>query len=586
MKNNTSQTLKIYWQHAKAYPGLFWVCLLTTILGALSTVVVPLFFRQFFDVLSVGVKDVETVNKLVSILVFIGLTLLFEFIFWRIGAWANIPLEARTMADLSRTCFNYMHKHSFAYFSNNFVGSLVKRVNWFIRAFESLADKIVFNFIPTFTILIFAISVLIAKNLTLGLIMLAWFIVFMVINTLLTNYKLKYDIARSAAESELTGVLADTVTNHTNVKLFCGYDREVSLFSSVADKVRKLRNTAWSIDWLIHGTQGFLMLILQIGLFYFAIKLWQKGLFTVGDFVLLQTYVLLIFDRIWNLGQVIRHLYQDLADADEMTEILITPHEIKDVLNAKDLAITAGGIEFRNVSFSYNQTREIINKFNLIVKPKEKLGVVGPSGAGKTTIIKLILRMFELSDGKILIDGQNVAKVKQESLWDAASMVPQDPILFHRTLMENIRYGKPDATDTEVFTAAKLAHCHEFIGGFPDGYNTYVGERGMKLSGGERQRVAIARAILRNAPILILDEATSSLDSESERLIQDALDNLMRDKTVIVIAHRLSTIMKMDRIVVIDAGGITEEGTHAKLLRRRDGVYKKLWNLQAGGFIS
>jgi len=236
MKNNTRQTLKIYWQHTKKYPLLFWVCAIATILGALSTVVVPLFFRQFFDVLSTGIKDVEVVNKLVGILVFIGLGLLSEFIFWRIAAWANIPLETKVMANLSCTCFNYMHKHSFAYFNNNFVGSLVKRVNWFIRAFESLADKIVFNFIPTFTILIFAISVLIAKNLILGLIMLVWFVVFMVVNMALTNYKLKFDIARSTAESELTGVLADTITNNANVKLFCGYNREVSLFSSVADK--------------------------------------------------------------------------------------------------------------------------------------------------------------------------------------------------------------------------------------------------------------------------------------------------------------------------------------------------------------
>ena len=478
-----------------------------------------------------------------------------------------------------------MHKHSFAYFSNNFVGSLVKRVNWFTRGFEGMADRIMYNLTPTLTVLIVAIIVLAYKNLYLGLFMFGWFVVFMVFNGIFTMYKIKFDIARSSAESESTAILADTITNHTNVKLFCGYNREVGLFSWVSDKVKKLRRKAWNLDATIHAVQGLLMVSFEVGIFYYAIRLWQNNLFTIGDFVLLQTYIILIFDRIWNLSNVIRQLYQDLADAEEMTVILQTTHEIQDVINAKDLVIKDGEIEFRNVTFSYNQTREIIDEFNLIVKPKEKLGVVGPSGAGKTTIIKLILRMFELSGGKILIDGQNVAKITQESLWSSASMVPQDPILFHRTLMENIRYGKPDATDEEVFSAARLAHCHEFISGFPDGYNTFVGERGMKLSGGERQRVAIARAILRNAPILILDEATSSLDSESERLIQDALDNLMRDKTVIVIAHRLSTIMKMDRIVVIDDGRIVEEGTHVKLLRRRDGVYKRLWNLQAGGFI-
>jgi len=208
-----------------------------------------------------------------------------------------------------------------------------------------------------------------------------------------------------------------------------------------------------------------------------------------------------------------------------------------------------------------------------------------PSGAGKSTIIKLLLRQHDLMSGKIEIDGQRISRVTLESLWESISLVPQDPILFHRSLMENVRYGKPGASDKEVFEAAKLAHCHEFISQFPDQYNTYVGERGIKLSGGERQRVAIARAILRNAPILVLDEATSSLDSESERLIQDALDILMKNKTVIVIAHRLSTIMRMDRIIVVDEGEIVEEGTHTQLLKKKDGLYARLWKVQAGGFI-
>jgi len=585
MKNNTRQTLKIYWQHSVKYPRALFFSIVCAIGASLASVVTPLFFKQLVDVLSLGIKDAPAIHSSLVALFFIASSLFIEFVFWRINGFVGIWLESLVMADLSRTCFNYMHKHSFAYFSNNFVGSLVKRVNWFTRGFEGMADRIMYNLTPTLTVLIVAIIVLAYKNLYLGLFMFGWFVVFMVFNGIFTMYKIKFDIARSSAESESTAILADTITNHTNVKLFCGYNREVGLFSWVSDKVKKLRRKAWNLDATIHAVQGLLMVSFEVGIFYYAIRLWQNNLFTIGDFVLLQTYIILIFDRIWNLSNVIRQLYQDLADAEEMTVILQTTHEIQDVINAKDLVIKDGEIEFRNVTFSYNQTREIIDEFNLIVKPKEKLGVVGPSGAGKTTIIKLILRMFELSGGKILIDGQNVAKVTQESLWLSASMVPQDPILFHRTLMENIRYGKPDATDEEVFVAARLAHCHEFISGFPDGYSTYVGERGMKLSGGERQRVAIARAILRNAPILILDEATSSLDSESERLIQDALDNLMQNKTVIVIAHRLSTIMKMDRIVVIDDGRIVEEGTHVKLLRRRDGVYKRLWNLQAGGFI-
>lgn len=397
---------------------------------------------------------------------------------------------------------------------------------------------------------------------------------------------MKYDVAKSKADTKVTGVLADTVTNHVNVKLFNGYGREVKLFDKTMEKWRKLQAFTWNLENVFEAVQTLLMIGLEIGAFYIAIILWEKGLFTVGDFVLLQSYLLIVIMKIWNFGRVIRNMYRHLADAEEMTEIFDTPHEIRDIRNAKELIVTKGNIIFDNVNFSYHKTRRIFNKLNLDIKPNQKLALVGPSGAGKSTIVKILLRQHDVSSGKILIDGQRISQVTQESLWDAISLVPQDPILFHRTLMENIRYGKPDATDEEVIEAAKKAHCHEFISEFPEQYDTFVGERGVKLSGGERQRVAIARAILRNAPVLVLDEATSSLDSESEGLIQDALDNLMKGKTVIVIAHRLSTIMRMDRIIVVDEGGIIEDGSHRQLIKKKKGIYQKLWKLQAGGFIS
>ena len=228
----------------------------------------------------------------------------------------------------------------------------------------------------------------------------------------------------------------------------------------------------------------------------------------------------------------------------------------------------------------------MLNNFDLAIKPGERVALIGPSGGGKSTIIKLLLRFFDLNGGEILIDGQDIYKTQQDSLRAQLSLVPQDPILFHRSLIENIRYAQPEAKDSEVVKAAKLAHAHEFISSFPDGYNTLVGERGVKLSGGERQRVAIARAILKDAPILVLDEATSSLDSESEQFIQDALKSLMQGRTTIVVAHRLSTIMQMDRIVVIDGGKIVEQGKHEELLKIREGLYQRLWEIQAGGFTA
>jgi len=306
---------------------------------------------------------------------------------------------------------------------------------------------------------------------------------------------------------------------------------------------------------------------------------------TVGDFVLLQVYLIAIFDRVWDFGKVIRNIYENLADAEEMTVILQTPHEITDMVNAKNLQITSGRIDFNKVDFCYHQTRSVLKDFSLMVASHEKIALIGPSGAGKTTIVRLLLRIHELTAGAILIDGQNITHIKQESLRANIGLVPQDPILFHRSLMENIRYGRPDVTNQEVVEAAKKARCDKFINELPEKYNTFVGERGIKLSGGERQRVAIARAILRDAPILILDEATSSLDSASEKMIQEAIDELMKNKTVIVVAHRLSTIRKMDRIVVIDDGQIVEEGSHQQLISQKNGKYKNLWEIQVGGFV-
>ncbi len=328
------------------------------------------------------------------------------------------------------------------------------------------------------------------------------------------------------------------------------------------------------------------MLLVEVVVMYMAVRLWAQGTFTVGDVVLFQGYILLLFNKLFDFGKTVRSLYEAFAEAQEMVELMALPHGIVDRTGAKTLRVTQGEIKFEGVNFQYQAGQTVLKKMDLTIAPGEKVALVGPSGAGKSTVVKMLFRFYDVTKGKILIDGQDILKVTQDSVRESISLVPQDPILFHRTLKENIRYGKPDASDAEVVAAAKQAHCHEFIAGLENGYDTYVGERGVKLSGGERQRVAIARAILKNAPILVLDEATSSLDSESEHLIQDALDALMKDKTVIVIAHRLSTIMQMDRIVVLEQGGVAAMGTHQQLLQTEGGLYKKLWQLQAGVFLA
>jgi len=584
MKNYTKKTLKTYYQHILNYK-IAVIFILTSVIGASAiNAIVPLYFKKLFNTLVISSPQDNIIKSLIYILIIIAGLEFLQWIFWRVATFTNSYFQPKVMADLANYCFAYLHKHSFSYFNNNFVGSLVKRVKWFVRAFEVVADKTTWNLLPLIVNISAITFVLFYVNVLLGISVMVWTILFLLINWGFTRYKLKYDIARSKSETETTRVLADTITNHTNVKLFNGYQRALNEFGRVIEKFRHLQRLTWNLGNIIESLQGFLMIGLEIGLFYLAIKLWQKGILTVGDFVLLQAYLINIFHRVWDFGKVIRDIYENLADAEEMTIILNTPHEIKDVAGAKKLIVTKKKIEFKNVTFSYPKNQPVLENFDLTIKPGERLALIGPSGAGKSTIIKLLLRMHDVDNGNILIDGQNIAKVTQESLWKNVSLVPQDPILFHQTLMENIRYGKPKATDKEVILAAKAAHCNEFISGLEDGYDTYVGERGIKLSGGERQRVAIARAILRSTPILILDEATSSLDSESESFIQDALAELMKGKTVIVIAHRLSTIRKMDRIIVVDDTGIIEEGTHQQLHKLQKGVYKKLWELQAGGF--
>ena len=550
MKTITKQTFALFWQHSRRYPLLVALQIVLPLFVISIETVVPLFYKRFFDVLSgaqpdpTGVTMAALTQPIITILILASIS----WLLWRIVILINNNFQPRVIADVANSCFAYLHEHSYGFFVNRFVGALVRKVNRLVNAYEGVTDKIQWDLWPLTVRTCGILVVLFLSNFWLGAILFGWTVLYLAVSYALALIKLPYDVRRAETDTKVTARLADTITNNANIKLFTAAADEQARFGELTDEQFRVTRRAWNVEAIADASQGALMVLLEFGMFYVAIRLWNRGMLTVGDFVLIQTYLLQLMSRLWMFGRIVRDLYRYLADAQEMVEVLTLPHQVMDKLRAQPLTVPRGKIAFEGVNFDYAETRTIIKKFSLNIAPGEKVGLVGPSGAGKSTLVALLLRFYDLTSGQILIDGVSIADVTQESLRKNISYVPQDPILFHRTLRENIGYGRRMATEAEVLAAAHTSHCDEFIQQLPDGYDTFVGERGIKLSGGERQRVAIARAILKNAPILLLDEATSSLDSHAEQLIQEALHRLMEGKTTIVIAHRLSTIMKMDRV--------------------------------------
>ncbi len=581
MKAFTRQTIKIFWTTSKRYPWKLLVVVIFAIAASVVNTSVAVVQRTLIDALSSGADFSEVkyiVYKIYAILALMWLC-------WRVSGFTNAAFQTAGKRDLLRMCFEYIHGHSNSFFNSNFVGSLVRKVNKYERAFEDITDQFFWNLLPTFFSLILILVILWKTNYAIAIIFSVWTIVYLVFTYFYALRRMRFDLIQNELDSKTTGFIADTITNHGNVKMFVAFGFETEKFRKLTEEWRKSLVKAWNVGITQEAIQGVMMIGVDFIIVMVSVYYWSKGKLSVGEIVMIQTFMTKIFDKLWEIGRNIRRVYQGIADANEMTEILLTPHEVKDAPNAIQLNKGEGKIEFNKVSFAYSNNRKILKDFSLSIEPGEKLALVGPSGGGKSTIVRALLRFSDITSGEIRIDGHNIAKVTQESLHKNISLVPQEPILFHRTLFENIRYGDFKANKQMVKKAAVLAHCDEFISKLENGYDTFVGERGVKLSGGERQRVAIARAILKDAPILVLDEATSSLDSESERYIQDALEKLMKGKTVIVIAHRLSTIMQMDRIVVIEKGKIKEQGKHKELLKIGEGTYQKLWNIQAGGFV-
>ncbi|MDP3965688.1 MAG: ABC transporter ATP-binding protein [bacterium] len=578
-----TQVLRTYYRSVIKYPFYIFLIFVGVVGLQIADLAAPWYLKEFFNLLASQTPDASMVSRLLGIIAIVALIWLASWAMRRLQDFSNIQLESRVMTNLFSNAFEYLIGHSYNFFTSNFAGSLTHRVSKFARAFEVMFDAIVIQFFPTFLFVCGAVTVLYIRNHTLGIALGVWSVLFMAFQIYVAKLRQPVRAARAEADTRITGALADSISNHPTIMLFSGTRHELGLFNAVVNIWRKATMRSWFTDNLIWSGIGFFMIVIEVGLLWGATIYWGKGLLTIGDFVLIQAYLMTTFDRLVSINRELRRFYDALADSSEMVYILEQKHDVEDAPGATPLKVTAGEIVFHEVDFSFSRDNRLLVAYSIRIAPREKVGLVGPSGAGKSTITKLLLRMFDVQRGTISIDGQDISKVTQDSLREGIAFVPQEPVLFHRPLMENIRYGRRDATDEEVIAAAKQAHCHEFILRLPDRYDSFVGERGIKLSGGERQRVAIARAILKNAPILLLDEATSSLDSESEALIQDALETLMKDKTVIVIAHRLSTIMKMDRIIVLEKGNVVAEGTHQQLLEDK-GLYQKLWKIQAGGF--
>ncbi len=577
--------LRAYGKAAFAYPGPLFVAVLAVLGIQVAAVISPLYIKQFVNVLAAGANVPNVTHILLGILAIYALINFAGWLCQRVRMLVLGRMEARVMADLYDQAFTYLLGHSHEFFISNFTGTLTRRVTRYARAFESVLDNVLLNLIPALMFIIGVVWVLSLSNIWIGMGLLAWTLIFIYVQVRMVMWLQPLRTKRIEGDSRMTGVLSDAVLNHSTITSFAALPHERSIFTFETGRwYDAVRKTMDAYTW-VFGVQGFLAFLIEITILGSFAYFWQQGLLTIGDFVLIQIYIIGVINNVWDIGRNMRQLYDAFSEATEMLDIMELPHGIADVNGAKQLVVTEGAIIFDNVSFEYRDGTAILNDFELAIASREKVAFIGASGAGKSTIAKLLLRLYDLTSGEIRIDGQNIANVTQESLRHSLAFVPQEPMLFHRSLMENIRYGRNDATDDEVIEAAKQAHCYEFISKYPEGFNTMVGERGVKLSGGERQRVAIARAILKDAPILILDEATSSLDSESEALIQDALARLMEGKTVIAIAHRLSTVMKMDRLIVIEKGQVVLTGSHAELLSHKSNLYKKLWEIQAGGFI-
>ena len=586
-KNCTKRTLHYFWSATKKYKVLATGGLITTpIVIFLRNILTPLLLADMIQTISDGLRGEDLVFALLpKAILLIVATMLRSFVFGPLRMWCIWKMEIKAMYDLGCKAFDTISAQSMQFHSDRFSGSLVSQTNKFVGAYERLMDEFFWNIFPVFLDLTMIIIVLIPRAPLFVVGIVVFVTIFIILSAVWFKKLAPIHEKEAKTSNKCTGQLADSISNIVAVKSYAREKYESSRYAryqgewykAVFESLKQNTRRNYFFDSVGVG------LIVLIVIFMLGAQDWFGV--SVATLVLLVNYSQNILADLWDIHSVFKALNRVFGDAREMTEILDTKDDVVDAPDAKKLEISKAEIDFNNITFKHKDAKEaIFEDFSLAIPSGTRVGLVGVSGSGKTTLTKLLLRFADVSKGEILIDGQNISGVTQKTLREAISYVPQESSLFHRTVFENIAYGKPGASKEEVLRAAKLANADEFIQKLPDGYETVVGERGVKLSGGQRQRIAIARAILKDAPILVLDEATSALDSESEALIQGALTNLMKGRTSIVVAHRLSTIAGLDEIVVLNDGKIVEHGTHKELLVR-GGEYQKLWSRQSGAFL-
>ncbi|ARP88518.1 ABC transporter ATP-binding protein [Bordetella genomosp. 9] len=552
--------------------------------SALADVVTPMYAGRLIDAVTSGKPGDPAVWRAAvsafALLIGLGLAgmLLRQYAFAVISA-----LTTRMMSRICGEAFHRVQRFSSDWHANTFAGSTVRKITRGIWALDLLNDTLLLALMPSLVMLVGATALLGAHWPVMGAIVGVGAVIYLAVTVSLSlGYVAPAARLANVWDTRLGGALADAISCNAVVKAFGAETREEARLQRIVGKWRRRTYRGWIRGTFNGGLQGVMLVIMRTAIVGAALLLWANGRASAGDIAFALTMFFILQGYMRDVGMHVRNLQRSVNDMEELVNLERQPLGIADRPGAKPIRIENGDIRFDRVTFQYGgHATPLYRDFSLHIAPGERVGLVGHSGSGKTTLIKLIQRMYDVNEGAILIDGQDIAQVQQASLRAQIAIVQQEPVLFHRTLAENIAYARPGATQAEIENAARLASAHDFIMALPRGYETLVGERGVKLSGGERQRVAIARAFLADAPILILDEATSSLDSESEMLIQQAMERLMVGRTTLVVAHRLSTVRALDRLIVMEKGRIIEQGTHDALIQRPDGVYRRLFERQA-----